>query len=135
MQGGETMTSHRTEVRPPGKNGSAEITFGTNQRLHVSASIAYTAVLDARGATVEHLSKLPRGHSEHLRRTHGLVYALSRLAAAPGIPALTDLGYENIGNGFRHPVRMPECGELAEQRRSAPLSEASTPSLSAPTPC
>jgi hypothetical protein len=47
-------------------------------------------------------------------RAHGLVDALNRLAATLGVPTLTDLGSENIGHGFRHPVKKPKGGELTE---------------------
>ena len=42
-------------------------------------------------------------------RAHGLVDATTL-----GIPTLTDLGYENTGDGFHHPVRNPKGGELTE---------------------
>lgn len=28
------------------------------------------------------------------------------------MPPLVDLGYENVGDGFRHPVKKPAGGEL-----------------------
>ncbi|MFD4613061.1 transposase family protein [Streptomyces sp. NPDC058440] len=40
--------------------------------------------------------------------------SLNRLAATLGVPTLTDLGYQNAGPGFRHPVKKPKGGELAE---------------------
>lgn len=55
-----------------------------------------------------------REHDTTCARAHGLVDALNRLAATLGIPTLTDLGYENAGPGFRHPVKKPKGGELAE---------------------
>lgn len=48
-----------------------------------------------------------REHDTTCARAHGLVDALNRLAATVGVPTLTDLGSENIGDGFRHP---PELG-------------------------
>lgn len=53
-----------------------------------------------------------REHDTTCARTHGLTGALNRLAATLGIPTLTDLGYENAGDGFRHPVKKPQGGEL-----------------------
>ncbi len=55
-----------------------------------------------------------REHDTTCTRAHGLVDALNRLAATLDIPTLTDLGYENAGPGFRHPVKKPKGGELAE---------------------
>nr|WP_286259720.1 transposase family protein [Streptomyces graminofaciens] len=59
-----------------------------------------------------------REHDTTCARAHGLVDALNRLAATLGIPTLTDLGYENIGDGFRHPVKKPKGGELTEPDRT-----------------
>ncbi|AWK09795.1 IS5/IS1182 family transposase [Streptomyces spongiicola] len=55
-----------------------------------------------------------REHDTTCARAHGLVDALNRLAATLGIPTLTDLGYENAGPGFRHPVKKPKGRELPE---------------------
>lgn len=77
-----------------------------------------------------------REHDTTCARTHGLVDALNQLAAALGIPTLTDLGYENAGPGIRHPVKKPRAAELTEEQRTFnPSSAASTPSRNAPTPC
>jgi DDE superfamily endonuclease len=59
-----------------------------------------------------------REHDTTCARAHGLVDALNRLAATLGIPTLTDLGYENAGSGFRHPVKKPKGGELAEPEQA-----------------
>ncbi|MFH9733926.1 transposase family protein [Streptomyces sp. NPDC017260] len=59
-----------------------------------------------------------REHDITCARTHGLVEALNRFAATLGIPTLTDLGYENAADGFRHPVKKPKGGELAEWQRT-----------------
>ncbi len=59
-----------------------------------------------------------REHDTTCARAHGLVDAPNRLAATLGIPTLTDLGYENIGAGFRHPVKKPKGGELSEPERT-----------------
>ncbi|WP_329296219.1 HARBI1 family protein [Streptomyces sp. NBC_01455] len=59
-----------------------------------------------------------REHDTTRARTHGLVDALDRLAATLGIPTLTDLGYENIGPGFCHPVKKPQGGELTEHQQA-----------------
>ncbi|MDQ0946140.1 hypothetical protein QFZ24_000063 [Streptomyces phaeochromogenes] len=59
-----------------------------------------------------------REHDVTCTRAHDLIDALNRLAAALGIPTLTDLGYENAGGGFRHPVKKPKGGELTEQAQT-----------------
>ncbi|MFF3878552.1 transposase family protein [Streptomyces sp. NPDC001978] len=59
-----------------------------------------------------------REHDVTCARAHGLIDALNRLAAALGIPTLTDLGYENAGDGFRNPVKKPKGGELTEQAQT-----------------
>jgi DDE superfamily endonuclease len=59
-----------------------------------------------------------REHDITCARTHGLINALNRLAAALDLPTLTDLGYENVGPGFRHPVKKPQGGELTEHRQA-----------------
>ena len=58
-----------------------------------------------------------REHDITCARTHGLIDALNRLAAALDLPTLTDLGYENAGPGFRHPVKKPQGGELTEHQQ------------------
>jgi hypothetical protein len=55
-----------------------------------------------------------REHDTACARRHDLIDALNRVAAEPGVPALADLGYENAGDGFRHPVKKPAGGELTE---------------------
>ena len=52
-----------------------------------------------------------REHDTTCARTHGLVDALNRLASTLDILTLTDRGYENADDGFRHPVKKPKGGE------------------------
>jgi hypothetical protein len=59
-----------------------------------------------------------RGHDTTCARAHGLVDVLNRLTATLGVPTLPDLGYENIGDGFRHPVKKPRGGELTEEHEA-----------------
>ncbi len=59
-----------------------------------------------------------REHDITCARTHGLIDALNRLAAALDLPTLTDLGYENAGPGFRHPVMKSQGGELTEHQQA-----------------
>ncbi|MDQ0749731.1 hypothetical protein QF034_003962 [Streptomyces africanus] len=76
-----------------------------------------------------------REHDTTCARTHGLVDALNRLASTLDIPTLTDLGYENAGDGFRHPVKKPKGGELDDaQQTFNSVIRASMRSPSGPTP-
>lgn len=59
-----------------------------------------------------------REHDTTCARTHGLITALNRLAATLGIPTLTDLGYENAGEGFRHPVKKLQGRELGLEQKA-----------------
>ncbi|MED7829063.1 HARBI1 family protein, partial [Streptomyces chiangmaiensis] len=59
-----------------------------------------------------------REHDTTCARAHGLIDALNRLAATLGIPTLTDLGYENAADSFRHPIKKPKGGELTEEQRT-----------------
>lgn len=59
-----------------------------------------------------------REHDTTCARAFGLIDALNRLAATLDIPTLTDLGYENAGSGFRHPVKKPKGGELDEAQQT-----------------
>jgi hypothetical protein len=47
-----------------------------------------------------------------------LVDALNRLASALDVLTLTDLGYENADDGFRHPVKKPKGGELGDAQQT-----------------
>ncbi|MEU6656726.1 transposase family protein [Streptomyces sp. NPDC046900] len=59
-----------------------------------------------------------REHDTTCARHHGLVDALNRLADQLGTLTLVDLGYENTGDGFRHPVKKPAGGELTEAQQT-----------------
>ena len=59
-----------------------------------------------------------REHDTTCARHHGLIDALNRLADQLGTLTLVDLGYENTGDGFRHPVKKPAGGELTEAQQS-----------------
>lgn len=59
-----------------------------------------------------------REHDTTCARTHGLIGALIRLATTPGIPTLTNLGYENARPGFRYPVKKPQGGELTCEQQT-----------------
>ena len=59
-----------------------------------------------------------REHDTTCARHHGLIDALNRLADQLGTPTLVDLGYENAGDGFRHPVKKPAGGQLTEDQQT-----------------
>ena len=59
-----------------------------------------------------------REHDTTCARHHGLIDALNRLADQLGTPTLVDLGYENAGDGFRHPVKKPAGGQLTEDQQA-----------------
>ena len=59
-----------------------------------------------------------REHDTTCARVHGLIDALNRLANILDIPTLTNLGYENAGDGFRHPVMKPQGSELAKHHKA-----------------
>jgi hypothetical protein len=59
-----------------------------------------------------------REHDTTCARHHGLIDALNRLADQLGTLTLVDLGYENAGDGFRHPVKKPAGGELTEAQQT-----------------
>jgi hypothetical protein len=59
-----------------------------------------------------------REHDTTCARTHGLLAALNRLATILDIPTLTDLGYENAGPSFRHPVKKPRGRELTTRQKT-----------------
>ncbi|MFE1521549.1 transposase family protein [[Kitasatospora] papulosa] len=59
-----------------------------------------------------------RDHDTTCARHHGLIDALNRIAAELNMPTLVDLGYENAGDGFRHPHKKPAAGELTEAQQT-----------------
>jgi hypothetical protein len=59
-----------------------------------------------------------REHDTTCASHHGLVEALNRIAAELDMPTLVDLGYENAGDGFRHPFKKPPGGELTEEQQT-----------------
>lgn len=59
-----------------------------------------------------------REHDTTCARHHGLIDALNHLADQLGTLTLVDLGYENAGDGFRHPVKKPAGGELTEAQQT-----------------
>lgn len=59
-----------------------------------------------------------REHDTTCARHHGLIDTLNALAADLGVPTLVDLGYENAGDGFRHPAKKPAGGILTEAQQT-----------------
>jgi len=59
-----------------------------------------------------------REHDTTCARQHGLLHALNRIAAELDMPTPVDLGYENAGDGLRHPVKKPAGGELTEAQQT-----------------
>lgn len=59
-----------------------------------------------------------REHNTTCARRHGLTDALNRVAAELGVPTLVDLGYENAGDGFRHPVKKPAGDKPTEAQQT-----------------
>jgi hypothetical protein len=60
-----------------------------------------------------------REHDTTCARHHGLIDALNRIAVELNMPTLTDLGYENAGDGFRHPVKRQEARRRQSDRSPA----------------
>jgi hypothetical protein len=87
-------------VAAPGPNG-ADLWWSGEHRHH-GGNVQVIAAPDGWPIWVSPV-RPGREHDVTCARAHGLVGALNRLAATLGIPTLTDLGYENAADGFRHP--------------------------------
>ncbi|MGW2936163.1 HARBI1 family protein [Streptomyces sp. NPDC001156] len=98
-------------VAAPGPNG-ADLWWSGKHRHH-GGNVQVISAPDGWPLWVSPV-RPGREHDTTCARAHGLVDALNRLAATLGIPTLTDLGYENAGEGLRHPVKKPKGGELTE---------------------
>jgi hypothetical protein len=102
-------------VAAPGPNG-ADL-WWSGKHKHHGGNVQVISAPDGRPAAVGLPGPPRREHDTTCARTHGLITALNRLATTLGVPTLTDLGYENAGPGFRHPVKKPQGSELnAEQQ-------------------
>ncbi len=102
-------------VAAAGPNGADLWWFGNHK--HHGGNVQVIAAPDGRPLWVSPV-RPGREHDITRARAHGLVDALNRLAATLGIPTLTDLGYENAGPGFRHPVKKPKGRELREPEQA-----------------
>ncbi|WP_316785209.1 HARBI1 family protein [Streptomyces sasae] len=59
-----------------------------------------------------------REHDTTCARHHRLIDTLNLIAAELDMPTLVDLGHENAGDGFRHPVKKPAGGELTTEQQA-----------------
>ncbi|MER5915893.1 transposase family protein [Streptomyces sp. NPDC001982] len=102
-------------VAAPGPNG-ADLWWSGKHRHH-GGNVQVISAPDGWPLWVSPV-RPGREHDTTCARAHGLLDALNRLAATLGIPTLTDLGYENAGAGFRHPVKKPKGSELTEDAQA-----------------
>lgn len=102
-------------VAAPGPNGSD--LWWSGKHKHHGGNVQVISAPDGWPLWVSPV-RPGREHDITCARTHGLIDALNRLAAALDLPTLTDLGYENVGPGFRHPVKKPQGGELTEHQQA-----------------
>ncbi|MGW9027711.1 HARBI1 family protein [Streptomyces sp. NPDC055722] len=101
-------------VAAPGPNG-ADLWWSGKHRHH-GGNVQVISTPDGWPIWVSPV-RPGREHDTTCARAHGLIDALNRVAAELGVPTLVDLGYENAGDGLRHPIKKPAGGELtaAEQ--------------------
>jgi hypothetical protein len=96
----------RRRPRPGGKWHLDEVFVRTNGEL----KYPWRAV-DQDGNEVDILVRIRRDKAA-ARRFFRRGDVTTPLAVTLGIPALTDLGHENAGPGFRHPAKKPQGREL-----------------------
>lgn len=96
-------------VAAPGPNG-ADLRWSGKHKHH-GGNVQVVSAPDGWPIWVSPV-RPGRGHDTTCAHTHGLVTALNRLAATLDVRTLAHLGYENAGDGFRHPVKEPMGGEL-----------------------
>jgi hypothetical protein len=102
-------------VAAPGPNG-ADLWWSGKHRHH-GGNVQVIATPDGWPIWVSPV-RPGRAHDTTCARHHGLISALNRIAAERNMPTLVDLGYENAGNGFRHPVKKPACGKPTEAQQT-----------------
>jgi len=102
-------------VAAPGPNG-ADLWWSGKHKYH-GGNVQVIATPDGWPIWVSPV-RPGREHDTTCARHHGLTDALDRIAAELGVPTLVDLGYENAGPGFRHPVKKPAGGELTEAQQT-----------------
>jgi DDE superfamily endonuclease len=102
-------------VAAPGPNG-ADL-WWSGKHKHHGGNIQVISAPDGWPIWVSPV-RPGREHDTTCARTHGLIDALNRLATTLDIPTLTDLGYENAADGFRHPVKKPKGAELDDAQQT-----------------
>ncbi|MFD4977517.1 transposase family protein [Streptomyces sp. NPDC058424] len=102
-------------VAAPGPNG-ADLWWSGKHRHH-GGNVQVISTPDGWPIWVSPV-RPGREHDTTCARHHGLIDALNRLADQLGTPTLVDLGYENAGGGFRHPVKKPAGGQLTEAQQT-----------------
>ncbi|GAB2458682.1 hypothetical protein GCM10027162_63580 [Streptomyces incanus] len=102
-------------VAAPGPNGAALWWSGKHKRH--GENVQVISAPDGWPLWVSPV-RPGREHDTTCARAHGLIATLNRLAIILGVPTLTDLGYENTGDGFRHPYKKPAGGELSEAQQT-----------------
>ena len=102
-------------VAAPGPNG-ADL-WWSGKHKHHGGNVQVIATPDGWLIWVSPV-RPGREHDTTCARHHGLIKALNRIAAELDMPTLVDLGYENAGDGFRHPHKKPTGGELTEVQQT-----------------
>jgi hypothetical protein len=102
-------------VAAPGPNG-ADL-WWSGKHKHHGGNVQVIATPDGWPIWVSPV-RPGREHDTTCARHHGLIDALNRIAAELDMPTLADLGYENAGDGFRHPHKKPAGGELTEVQQT-----------------
>jgi hypothetical protein len=102
-------------VAAPGPNG-ADL-WWSGKHKHHGGNVQVIATPDGWPIRVSPV-RPGREHDTTCARHHGLIEALNRIAAELDMPTLVDLGYENAGDGFRHPHKKPAGGELTEVQQT-----------------
>jgi hypothetical protein len=102
-------------VAAPGPNG-ADL-WWSGKHKHHGGNVQVIATPDGWPIWVSPV-RPGREHDTTCARHHGLIDALNRIAAELDTPTLVDLGYENAGDGFRHPHKKPAGSELTEAQQT-----------------
>lgn len=102
-------------VAAPGPNG-ADLRWSGKHKHH-GGNVQVIATPDGWPIWVSPV-RPGREHDTTCARHHGLVEALNRIAAELDMPTLVDFGYENAGDGFRHPFKKPAGSELTEEQQT-----------------
>jgi hypothetical protein len=102
-------------VAAPGPNGAG--LWWSGKHRHHGSNVQAISTPDGWPIWVSPV-RPGREHDTTCARHHGLIDALNRLADKLAVPTLVDLGYENAGCGFRHPVKKPTGGELTEAQQT-----------------